>query len=83
MNKVNLLKNKIDELLRKKLTGYRTYEDIPDTESLITLGIVDSIGMLEFLLDMENTTGITVDYAANDVVNLVTIKGLNRLFCGD
>ncbi len=79
--KSQIFRKLVEQLLQKHPgSGYRSLEDLPGDTSLITLGVTDSIGMLEFLLSLENGTGTQIDYISADTSELVTVNGLRRLF---
>jgi acyl carrier protein len=51
--------------------------DIPETESLIEAGIIDSTGVLELVAYLENDLGITVDDADILPENLDSIAAIS------
>ena len=62
------------EKLQSSLTakGLRV-EDIPDNYDLLTEGVIDSMGILQLITEVENRLGTTVDFEDLDPENLTVI----------
>ena len=75
------------EILEKALQGHlqahgkASINELDFDESLIAVGILDSIKFVEFLLELEEKTGIEVDFAAHDALTLASINGLVSIYC--
>jgi acyl carrier protein len=48
-------------------------EDIPDNYDLLTEGVIDSMGILQVITEVEARLGITVDFEDLDPENLTVI----------
>lgn len=49
--------------------------------SLIQQGFIDSMAMIGLLLSLEEKSGISVDFGSLDAETVVTMNGLEQLFC--
>lgn len=61
--------------------GVTTFDDIPEDKNLMEMGLIDSISLIGVLLDLEEKTGVSVDFGAQEADLLVSIGGLKRIFC--
>src|SRR6266576_3213941 len=48
-------------------------EDVPDNFDLLTEGVIDSMGILQLIVEVEARFGITVDFEELDPENLTVI----------
>jgi acyl carrier protein len=62
------------EKLQPSLTakGVRV-EDVPDNYDLLTEGVIDSMGILQLITEVESRLGTTVDFEDLDPENLTVI----------
>ena len=56
--------------------------EIRDDTGLIELGLVDSFGFLDLLLEVESETGLEVDLSDLDPGEFTSLGGLVRCLCG-
>lgn len=56
----------IDYLAKKKTPGEIDFEKVGDAFDFLSAGVIDSIGLLEMIENMEEHFGITVDFEQMD-----------------
>ncbi len=73
----------LGKLLKTNLKTQRisNLNEVDFDESLIALGIIDSLNFVEFLLKLEAETGQAVDFADYDALTLSSINGLISIYC--
>ncbi|MBF0198759.1 MAG: acyl carrier protein [Planctomycetes bacterium] len=53
-------------------------DQVDDHDNLIELGIMDSVGFLEFISELETELGISIDFSELDPSEFSTINGLEK-----
>lgn len=72
------------EVLEPSLTVLGiSHLDITDEDSLVDLGIVDSLSLSSMVASLEEKTGVQVDFSDIEPHHLTSISGLCRLFLGE
>jgi acyl carrier protein len=76
----NTTKKKLIELLQPKLEELGlSVGDINTKESLVNQGILDSMSFLEFIVDIESTFNIELDFSELDPSEFTSIDNLIKL----
>jgi acyl carrier protein len=76
----NTTKKKLIELLQPKLEELGlSVGDINTKESLLNQGILDSMSFLEFIVDIESTFNIELDFSELDPSEFTSIDNLIKL----
>lgn len=73
---MSLLKPRLDRLGLKE-------NDIQLDDNLVEAGVFDSVAFLEFTTELEEQTGVEIDFSEMDPEEFTTIQALSAYFFGN
>ncbi len=79
MNEQEIREVIFDILNRRMASSEMTAETLNEQTSLIDLGIIDSFGFLELTSELEEKTGILMDFSDADPDEFTSVSGLLKL----
>ncbi len=75
----NTTQEKIIEIILEKLEGESLPENFDRGKSLLEQGIFDSLSFLEFMVDLESTFDVELDFSELDPSEFTSVENLAKL----
>jgi len=75
----NTTQEKIIEIILEKLEGESLPENFDSGKSLLEQGIFDSLSFLEFMVDLESTFDVELDFSELDPSEFTSVENLAKL----